>query len=476
MSGAADASGRALAVWLEGAPGRLGTLRGEPGGGYPVIFSYDAGYLRSPQAVPLSAALPLTAAPYADAQARAFFENLLPEGERRRSEAQADRIDPADVVGLLNRLGRECPGAVSVLPEGAPPVKTPGNLVTDYEPLDDAQLAALVADTAAGRASNERTRFSLAGVQRKLALARDPQTRDFLLPRGGAPTTWLVKVEPPRGEFRGIVANEALCLSVMRRLGLPTVHAERDVIGETKVLLVARYDRAIWNGLVTRLHQEDAAQVLGLPPDLKYEDLAEAAGIPPERRGFAGLLGHVAGLTRAPIDARTKLLWAAQANWLLGNCDAHLKNFAVRHGQASVGMVAGSHIGFGFDLAPLYDVVCVAAYPDVDQRLAMRIGRADLWDEVEREDWMMLAGQMFPGRRVAASVRRHTLDGLQTMAAAILPAIDAAVAEGLVTGREAKPIRDVAGARLRHLNRTLGWSIPADRDAPIERGGGWAVS
>ncbi len=88
----------------------------------------------------------------------------------------------------------------------------------------------------------------------------------------------------------------------------------------------------------------------------------------------------------------------------------------------------------------------------------------------------MLAGQMFPGRRVAASARRHVLDGLQRMAAAILPAIDAAVAEGLVTRAEAKPIRDVAGARIRHLNRTLGWSIAAETDAPITRGGGWAFS
>jgi serine/threonine-protein kinase HipA len=476
MSGAASAFGRRLAVWLEGAPGLVGTLSGEPGGGYPVTFTYDATYLRSPQAVPLSAALPLTATPYGDAASRAFFENLLPEGERRRSEARADHLDSADVLGLLNRLGRECPGAVSVLPEDAPPVKVPGDLATDYESLDDAQLAALVADTAAGRASNERTRFSLAGVQRKLALARDPQTRAFLLPRAGAPTTWLLKVEPPRSEFRGIVANECLCLSVLRRLGLPTVHAERSVIGDTKVLLNARYDRPVWNGLVTRLHQEDAAQILGVSPDLKYEDLAETAGIPPERRGFAGMLGLVASLTRAPVDARSVLMQAAWANWLLGNCDAHLKNFAVRHGHAAVGMVAGSHLGFGFDLAPFYDVVCVAAYPDISQKLAMRIGRTDVWDEVERNDWMILAGQMFPNRRVAASARRPLLDGLQRMAAAILPAIDAAVAETLVTRMEAKPIRDVAGARIRHLNRTLGWSIPAETDAPISRGGGWASS
>jgi serine/threonine-protein kinase HipA len=475
MSG--QATGRRLAVWLDGAPGRVGSLRGEPGGGYAVTFTYDPDYLRSSQAVPLSAALPMTPAPYADAEARAFFDNLLPEGERRRSEAAAGRLDPTDVAGLLERLGRECPGAVSVLPWNAPPMKVPGDLATDYEPLDDTRLAALVEDTAAGRPSTERTRFSLAGVQQKLALARDPRTGTFLLPREGVPTTVLLKVEPRRGEYRGIVANEALCLSVLRRLGLPVVHSDRVVIGDTQVLLVTRYDRILRDGMVSRRHQQDAAQLLGLSPDLKYERDAEDAGIPPERRGFAGLLGRVAGLTRGPADARAVLLRAAHANWLLGNCDAHLKNFAVEHGQFASGRATvGSALGFGFDLAPIYDVVCVAAYPDVDQALAMRIGRAERWDEVERADWLMLAEQSFPGRRAAASALRHSLDGLQTLATRLLPAIDAAIAEGLVTRQEAKPVRDVAGARIRHLNRTLGWNIAAETDAPIARGGGWSFS
>jgi hypothetical protein len=63
----------------------------------------------------------------------------------------------------------------------------------------------------------------------------------------------------------------------------------------------------------------------------------------------------------------------------------------------------GQPLGFGFDLAPFYDVVCTGAYPGVETR-AMRIGRADHWDAVEREDWLRLAAQMFPGRRVGAGV------------------------------------------------------------------------
>jgi len=105
----------------------------------------------------------------------------------------------------------------------------------------------------------------------------------------------------------------------------------------------------------------------------------------------------------------------------------------------------------------------------------MRIGRAEHWDAVERADWLALAEQMFPARRVGARVLARQLDGLQKTAAAILPAIDAAVTAGIVTRPEAKPIRDVVGARIRHLNRSLGWAIPAETDAVVHRAGGWSL-
>lgn len=476
VEGGTDAAvSRRSAVWLDGAPGRVGTLGGRMGAGFGIGFAYDPDYLGRSGAVPLSASLPLRPAPYEDAEARAFFDNLLPEGERRRTEALANRLDPADVAGLLGVLGADCPGAVSVLPEGEAPVKTPGRLGADYEALDEARLASLVADVASGRPISGRARFSVAGVQRKLALARDPATGGFLLPRDGAPTTHILKVEARDGEHRGIVANEALCLDVFRRLGLPVVRAERADVAGVQTLVVARYDRKVRGDLVARLHQEDAAQALGVARELKYEDDAERAGLPPDLRGFAALLGRFAALTRGPGDARLALLRAAHANWLLGNADAHLKNFALLHDMAGVGRLSAGR-RLGFDLAPFYDVVCIGAYPEVDQSLAMRIGRAGRWDEVGREQWLHLAAQVFPGRRVGAKVLARQLDWLRDTASAVLPALDAAVADGVATQAEAKRVRDVVGARLRHLNRTLGWGIPADTDALVSGGGGWAMS
>lgn len=483
MIAAADLAGlqlaaRTLDVWLEGNPAPVGVLRTEPASGGAIGFHYAPAYLGDASALPLSASLPLRAAPYADAEARAYFDNLLPEGERRRTEALVRRLDANDVFGLLAALGRECPGAISVLPPGEPPTKVPGRLDTDYDALDDGHLARLVADVAAGRSPSERVRFSLAGVQQKLALARDPTSGAFFAPRAGAPTTHLIKVEPTRGEYQGIVANEALCIAVLRRLGLPTVRAERAVFGGVPALVVARYDRHVDpDRSISRLHQEDAAQVLGIPRELKYEHDAERVGVASDRRGFAGLLGRFAAVTRSPVDARLTLLRAAHANWLLGNCDAHLKNFAVGHGTARTGTLrVGGRTGIGADLAPLYDVVCVGAYPNVDQTLAMRIGRTDRWDQVEREDWLALAQQIYPGRRVGAGVLARQLGWLRETALAVLPAIDAVVAEGTVSRNEARPVRDVVGSRVRHLNRTLEWGIPAETDAPIRRGGGWALS
>jgi serine/threonine-protein kinase HipA len=171
------------------------------------------------------------------------------------------------------------------------------------------QFAALVSDTAAGRPIDHGGRFSVAGVQRKFVIARHPGTGDFLLPQRGAPSTHIVKVESSDSRSRGLIANEALCLAVLRRLGLPAVSAERVMVGGIPILVIPRYDRAVTAaGQVFRRHQEDAAQVLGLPRELKYEDAATTAGVAAERRGYAGLFGPFAGAMRSPADTDAVVL------------------------------------------------------------------------------------------------------------------------------------------------------------------------
>lgn len=240
---------------------------------------------------------------YGHAETRTFFDNLLPEGGARLSavDGHGRQFDNNDnIAGLLSVLGGECPGAVMVVPEDAPPPKFPGDLSRDYGPLTDGEVERMLMDVSAGRMPGELERSSLPGVQAKLALARLDGDGRFLRPAmKGVPTTHLLKVAP-RGDpkFHGTVANETLCMRVAETAGLPVADARRISFDRLDALLVRRYDRVVSaDGLVTRLHQEDAAQALGLDRTLKYEAKARQAN---RGAGLADLIGPFAALTAVP--------------------------------------------------------------------------------------------------------------------------------------------------------------------------------
>ncbi len=164
---------RKLVVRFEGLENPIGMLEdASDGSGYRIRFVYARGY-RGPAP---SASMPPRTDPYEDAAARAFFDNLPPEGARRRNvvpgkTAGARPFDEDDVVGLLSVLGRECPGAVMVIPEEAPPPKVPGVLGRDYAPLTDQEVERMLRAAAAGIETTEGDRVSLPRVQRKVALS-----------------------------------------------------------------------------------------------------------------------------------------------------------------------------------------------------------------------------------------------------------------------------------------------------------------
>jgi serine/threonine-protein kinase HipA len=485
-----------LDVWLDGHSSPVGRLTREAG--LSVAFAYDTSNQSMRAEVPLSFALPVRLEPYQDRAARAFFDNLLPEGELRAAIAAKHRLDTGDVVGLLAVLGADAPGAVSVLPVGAPPVKSLGNLAADYRPLSEEEVEEAVRAASTGRPPGGRLRFSLAGVQSKFAVAMDDEGR-FLEPARGAPTTHIVKVERTNGRERGIVTNELTCMLLLQRLGLVTAKVHQQVIADIPCLIVERYDRIRvgTGGYIARLHQEDAAQVLGIDRALKYERDAKAANLD---GGLSALFGRFVAVCQPRLEARDTLLHATFTNWLLGNSDAHLKNFSILHrpraiigsevwsgvtqtrlqGKPAPGIVepyamqTSATLPLQPELAPLYDIVCIAAYPDFSHDLAMRIGRDETWDSVEREHWEALVRLALGGRSKAAVTR--AIERLKGIAEKALPALDAIIDEGIVSGTEVKLVRDVIGSRLRHLNSTMGWDILAETDAPVVRGGGWAIS
>ena len=374
---------RRLDVYLEG--DRVGELERQGPTRYRLRFA-DAVVERREGALLLSASLPVRGTPYPSGATKPFFEGLLPEGAIRSTIARTLGLSEDNGFGLLAELGADCAGAVVILPAGAPaPTPETGSI----EWLDDAELAQRIADlphNPLGVADSPgRVRLSLAGVQPKLVVTRSPSGR-IGQPMGGAPSTHLIK--PAQEQYLDLVANEAFCLRVARSAGLRAASAEVIQIGDLECLLVERWDRTIdGEGRIARLHQEDFCQALGLLPAAKYE--VEGG---PSIAGMVELLREIG----APTLARdlNELVRAAALNFLLGNLDAHGKNYALLYEPIGVGR-----------LAPLYDVVSTSVYPDLSQSLAMTIGGIDNPDEADARAWRRLAAVSGLGSQVPRAVQ-----------------------------------------------------------------------
>ncbi|MEA5446845.1 type II toxin-antitoxin system HipA family toxin [Gammaproteobacteria bacterium AB-CW1] len=320
-------------------------------------FRYAEAYLAAPEHGALSLSLPLGEQPYDDRHTRPYFGNLLPEGPLRNRLARHLGLSEDNDFALLQAVGGECAGAVSLLPEDAPP---PG--AGDYRELQEDELAGIIRDLPRRPllAGDAGIRLSLAGAQDKLPLYRD-QAGTFHLPLGPKPSNVILK--PAAGDFEGIAENEYFCMKLAAALGLSVPDAALLQLNDTRVYLVERFDRRLDStGEIRRLHQEDFCQALGKPANMKYE----AEGGPSLGDCFALLTRHAV----TPAPDRLELLRRVLFNWLIGNMDAHAKNFALlleKQGPA---------------LAPAYDLISTDAIDGLSRRMAMRIG-----DE-QRPDWL----------------------------------------------------------------------------------------
>lgn len=389
---------RALDVWLYGRrAGRLTQVDGD------VRFAYAHDYLAAPAAAPLSCSLPLDDREYGR-EAQAFFANLLPEGEVRTLVARRLGVSAGNDFGLLHAIGGDCAGAVTLLPVGDEPT-APAS--ADVRWLDEPALAAaldelpsrpLLADP------DEGIRLSLAGAQDKLpVVVRDGRIG---IPLGRTPSTHIVKT--PIARFDDTVANEAFCLELARTLGLSAAPAEIRAAAGREFLLVERYDRRHTpDGRVERIHQEDLCQALAIPPQLKYE----SEGGP----GLAACFGVLRDSSATPAADRLALVDAVALNFVLGNHDAHGKNFSVLLAGAGGGgaELASEAEGAseaepagGVHLAPLYDLVSTAVYAGLDRKMAMAIGGEYRPDYVRRRHVERFAEQTDLG---AAPTRRRML-------------------------------------------------------------------
>lgn len=346
---------------------RAGCLESTPDRG--VVFSYDSAYIASGRGAPLSISLPLQDRVYAQSEALPFFAGLLPDGDLRRRIADYLHVSEASTLKLLDALGGECAGSISIEREDDDETASgsesgPGTVGTGgYEELPDDELSALILESERHPllAAYGTARLSLAGAQEKLPLYR----RDgrWFRPVGGAPTTHVLK--PSSAGFPDIVANEFLGMRLAGRLGLGVPRVEVAVLGRP-VLVIERYDRRVSAGGIERMHQEDFCQASGILPDRKYQ----SDGGP----GFSDLSRIIRNECATPVQDIERLVRCALFNALLGNCDAHGKNFSILYGES------------GLTLAPFYDLLSTTVYPGLERKLSMRLGKENRIDKVATPD------------------------------------------------------------------------------------------
>lgn len=330
-----------------------------------LTFEYAPQWIESvqqkkPYAHELSMALPVERTPFEQKDAGPFFDGLLPDNNNvRQALATHFQLDASDDYGLLYQLGRDCPGAVTIMPTDAEEISEE-RVIPEYSVMSQAELAQHLRDLPQRPLfvdADGELRLSLAGVHNKAAVIRIKN--DLALTKGRTPTTHIVKVD-----IVGLpdsIRVENYCLHLAGAMGIDAVTSSIRVAEDTTFMLVSRYDRAIGGEgdqrYIRRFHQEDFCQALGRFPREKYE-----------KDGGPGWIECFNLVNRSvdPFQARSELLRRAIFQFLVGNPDAHAKNYSLVYKNG------------GMYLSKFYDVNNAAAfrshYKEQRARLAMFVG------------------------------------------------------------------------------------------------------
>ncbi len=346
-----------------------------------LVFGYDPAWLARKSIPVLSQSLPARAEPHEGPEVEAFFGNLLPEGDVRSAVARALRISERNDYALLDAIGGDCAGALMLSRPDAPVIEAiaAGSLLS----ADELRRMVSEAPSRPLLAGEHGMRLSLAGAQTKFALCKAGD--HWVKPAPGAISTHILK--PAIRDLPGSIENEAFCMTLAKRcgLGVPDCWIETD----PPLYVVERYDRVrdVATGRVKRLHQEDFCQALGVPSSNKYE----AEGGPSLKACF----DLVRRVSSDPTGDLLRLLDWVIFNFLIGNHDAHAKNLSLiyRGGQTR--------------LAPFYDLISTAAYPNLSEKFAMRIGGAKAIRYMSMRDWREFAEEC--GMTVAFAIKRMAM-------------------------------------------------------------------
>ena len=288
---------------------------------------------------------------YKGNKVEAFFSGLLPDEDIRIKLARNLGVSEYNSYSLLEAVGGDCAGALSLFPRGIKPKPQDAKVYVEFLDNDKLQQILKKIKKHPLLAGDDGYRLSLAGAQTKLAVGY--LDGRVLLVKGGAPTTHILK--PMIAKFNDTVHNELFCMKLAKLMDLDVPEASVHFVQDKPYYLVERYDRDIDNnGIVTRIHQEDFCQALGILPSSKYQfeggpDISSSLDL--IRQNFA-----------SPAKDQIKFLNLIIFNYLIGNSNAHGKNFSLLY------------VGTKPELAPAYDLISTAIYPEIDVKMAMNIG------------------------------------------------------------------------------------------------------
>jgi len=349
---------------------KAGELRSTDNRG--VIFEYDENYLSDSASIRLSSSLPLQKEEFSQKECIPFFSGLLPEGDSRKKIADYLHVSETSTLKLLESLGGECAGLITLTNEENPTLQKDFYDFTEqnYEPLTDETISDFIKKIPERPLikADDKLRLSLAGAQEKLALAKFNEK--WFLPLNGAPSTHILK--PTReGSLSTLAKNEYICMKLAKESGLDVPDVDLINLAEKDIFVVERYDRNIKKNTIQRLHQEDFCQALGIMSEIKYQN----DGGP----GIKDISNVIKSTMTVPALELQKLLRAIVFNFLIGNCDSHGKNYSLLYnGKKTI-------------LAPLYDVVSTTVYSGLTDKLSMKIGKHYEIDKVSLADYKLLS-------------------------------------------------------------------------------------
>lgn len=297
----------------------------------------------------LSLSLPIKDTVYSNNECIGFFNGLLPESESVRiAIGKKYGINPKNDFSMLNAIGYDCAGAVSFFEN------EPTGLQEFYEisgkSLNEEELEQYINDLPKKPlAIGSDKRLSLAGAQDKTAVALI--NNEIVIPDKNVPSTHILK--PAIKDLKETIENEYICLKAIEKLGVAVPNIEIRKANNTPYFLIERYDREIKNNQIKRIHQEDFCQASNIVSAYKYQ-----------AEGGVDIKTCIEILKRTsqPAVSIKQFIEAMIFNYLIGNNEAHGKNFSILYLDNKI------------KLAPVYDILCTSIYPELSNKMAMKIG------------------------------------------------------------------------------------------------------